>query len=218
MKRNIIKFLALIFIIIIFSILISSNTSLKNEQKKIINIINKKYRSYEIIDIELTYTDFFSTIDIADESHPATSATAIIENDKEQLTLKFEKTFNIWHISFSEPNYGPNIPNEVYFIEESFVTAGRLVNIDEHLNGRWVIPDEEGNLYKKTADGNYSFKECNTIYKTQDGYVYEFDKAFSQWVKSGVTYADLCYFGNYEQISKEYAIELIERFISYKEN
>lgn len=221
MKRKAITISLLILFSIIVLILIFSNTSLSKDREAVLKIINKKYYSYEVKDLQLEYVDWSSTVRSADENHNATRATAIIENEEEQITLHFKKTFNIWSISSSEPNYGPNIPNEVYFVEEGYTNVGKAVDIDKHIKGRWVIPDENGNLYKKEGDATnwyYSFKECEKIYKTKDGYVYVFNKESSNWEKTTKTYADLCYYGNYEKVTKEYAIEIIEKFSSYREN
>lgn len=225
MKRNAITIplliLFTIIILILVLILISSNTSLSEEREAIINIINKEYYSYEIKDIQLEYIDFYSTVRSADEYHNATSATAIIENEEEQIILHFKKTFNIWSIKSSYPNYGSNIPNEVYFVNMEYNNIGKAVDIDEYIKGCWVIPDENGNLYTKVGDTTnwyYSFRECKNIYKTKDGYVYVFDKGNSDWERSTVTYADLCYYSNYENVTKEYAIEIIEKFSFYREN
>lgn len=221
MKRKAITISLLILFSIIVLILIFSNTSLSKDREAVLKIINKKYYSYEVKDLQLEYVGWSSTVSSADENHNATRATAIIENEEEQITLHFKKTFNIWSISSSEPNYGPNIPNEVYFVEEAYNNVGKAVDIDEHIKGRWVIPDENGNLYKKVGDATnwyYSFKECKKIYKTKDGYVYAFNEESSNWEKSTETYADLCYYGNYEKVTKEYAIEIIEKFSSYREN
>ena len=221
MKRKIITISLLILFVIIVLILISSNTSLSEDYEAIIKIINKKYYSYEVKDLQLEYVDFFSTVSIADEDHRATRATAIIENEDEQITLHFKKNyFNIWHISDSEPNYGPNIPNGIYFINVDYNNVGKAVDIDNLIKNCWVIPDENGNLYTKHGDDKdwyYSFKECKNIYKTENGYVYVFNKKISNWEKATITYADLCYYSNYEKITKEYAIEIIEKFSSYRE-
>lgn len=221
MKRKTITISVVILLIIIVSILISSNTSLSKDREAVIKIINKKYYSYEVKDLQLEYVDWSSTVRSADGYHNATSATAIIENEEEQITLHFKKTFNIWHISSSYPNYGPNIPNEVYFVNMGYQNIGRAIDIDKYIKGCWVIPDENGNLYTKQGDATdwyYSFKECKNIYKTKDGSVYVFNKEISDWEESTVTYADLCYYGNYESVTKEYAIEIIEKFSSYREN
>ncbi len=221
MKRKVIIISLLILFVIIILILIPSNTSLSEDREAITNIVNKKYHSYEVKDLQLEYVDWYSSVRIADEDNSATRATAIIENEEEQITLYFEKNhFNGWRISRSEPNYGPNVPNGVYFVEMNYVSVGQKVDIDEHIKDYWVIPDENGNLYEKTGDAtnwNYSFKECKNIYKTKDGYVYVFNKEISDWEESTKTYADLRYYGNYENVTKEYAIEIIEKISSYRE-
>lgn len=218
------KVIIISLLIIIASILIFPNflkTSLSQDRESVTNIINKEYSSYEIKDLQLEYVDFYSTIRTADENHSATRATAIIENEEEQITLHFKKNyFNIWSISSSEPNYGSNVSDEVYFVYMYYHSVGKKVDIDEHIKNYWVVPDEDGNLYNKLgSDENwyYSFKECKEIYKTKDGYVYVFNKEISDWEKSTETYADLCYYGNYEQVTKEYAIEIIEKYSSYRE-
>ena len=223
-RRKVIMISILILFVIIALILISlnsSNTSLSEVRESVTKIINKEYSSYEIKDLQLEYVDWYSTVRTADEYHSATRATAIIENEEEQITLHFKKNFfNIWSISSAEPNYGSSVPNDVYFVHMNYVSVGNKVDIDEHIKKYWVIPDGNENLYNKIGNDEnwyYSFKECKEIYKTKDGYVYVFNKKISDWEKSTKTYADLCYYSNYTNVTKEYAIEIIEKYSSYRE-
>lgn len=218
--KTIIISVVILFLIII--LLSSPIYSLIVDRKAIVNLINKKYSSYEIKDLQLEYVDWSSTVKSANESHSATRAIAIIENETEQRTLNLKKIFLIiWSISDSEPNYGPNVPNEVYFVDSNIISFDKEVDINEHIKYFWIIPDENGDLYKKYGDTKnwaYYAKLCNNIYKTKDGYVYVFNKDILDWEKSTITYAKLCYCANYEKVTKEYVVEIIENFIPYREH
>ena len=201
----------------VFPVVKSLTTTLSENREALINVINEKYNDYEIKDLELSYVDWSSSIREADESHIPTEATAIIENENEQLTIRLEKNyFNNWKIKSANPNYGPNIPNDVYFVKIDGSNIGKSMDIDEYVKNVWAIPDEKGNLYKKVGSGSdwyYSVNVYSEIYKTKDGYVYEFNKKTSDWEKSTKNYDDLCTYG-YKKISKDEAMEIIEKYNS----
>lgn len=224
MSGFIIVFCVSLLLLFLIIALILGYTYNCKDYEFITNIINKEYPSYEIKDLKLEYVDFFGTIEIADREHSAEMATAIIENEKELITLYFRKDyfniFNIWYISSLKTNYASSVPKEVYFIDEQYTIVGKAVDIDEHIKGWWVIPGEDGNLYTKRGNDTnwyYSFKECTNIYKTKDGYVYVFNKKISDWEKATETYDDFCCYGNHKKVTKEYAIEIIEKYSSYRE-
>ena len=62
--------------------------------------------------------------------------------------LKFEKKRKDWIIQGAYPIYGPNVPDDVYFVSCEYNSVGKKVDIDKIINESWVIPDENGNLYK----------------------------------------------------------------------
>jgi len=217
----------LLFFIVLFSVALVrfSANSLAESYEAIEGVIKKEYKGYEINGINLSYVDFYSTVTEADENHPATRATAVVKNGEEAITVRFEKVFNLfgspWVIVSSIPEYGPNVQNDVYFIEMDYRSVGKAVDIEEYISadGRWVIPDEDGNLYTKHGepDWYYSVGLCRNIYKTKDGDVYVFDKDISDWKKADKRYSDLVYLGNYREITKEYALSIIEKYSSYRE-
>lgn len=223
MKRKIITTTLIVLFIFIIALglrLINLNTSLDKDQKKIEKIINKQYFAYEIKDIVLEYISFGSYYE-ANDNHKATKATVTVENEEEQITVRLEKTsfFKTWKIISSYPNYGLNVPDEIYFVEYEYNYPGKNVDIDEFIKEYWVVPDENGALYTKQprSDENwyYSVKICKNIYKTKGGFIYVFNKENNNWEKSEITYDELCYFANYTNISKEDAIETIGRYSSY---
>lgn len=201
----------------------SSIYSINDEKEIIRSIINEKYSSYEIVDIKLTYTNFFSTVTEADEEHSATDAVVIIAKNDEQKTIRLGKSSSLfgpgWIIKSDYPDYGSGVPDDVYFVEIEYDSVGKAVDIDKYVNEHWILPDKDGNLYTKsgTRDWYYSLKECKNIYKTKNGQVYSFDKEKSDWTDSSVLYSDLNYYGNYDKVAKEYAISIIEQFSSYRE-
>lgn len=206
--------------LIINKIMEPAKITLIKDKETIKSIINKKYPMYEIKDLELNYVDLFSTVTDADENHKATVATVIIENESEQITIYFRKGIFNWTISSAQPNYGPNVPNNIYFVEITYQNVGKLVDIENHIKKYWVIPDNKGNYYKKSEndkDWYYSFKHCKNIYKTENGVVYVFNKEESNWELANETYSDLCHYSNYEKVDMKYAIEIIEKYTSYKE-
>ena len=197
--------------------------SLEKDEQNVAQVVKKEYPSYEVKSVRLTYTDFFSTVVEADKDHVATSATATAENDTERITIHLMKDsfilFSVWRIESANPDSGPNIPDDVYFIEMNYRSIGKAVNIDEHIKGLWIIPYEDGSLYKKAgvSDWYYSIKVCDNIYKTSGGKIYVFNKQTSDWEESNETYSRLNYYGNYQKISKEEALDIIEKYSDYRE-
>ena len=198
--------------------------SLGSDKDRITKIINKKYASYEIKEIKLEYVDWSSTIsDAEQDNHKATQATVIIANEDEQMTIKFKKRFNMWLITNSYYDYGENLANDIYYVEIDYSYVGKSVDFDEYIESYdvWVIPDKEGRLYKKSGSGDgwyYSYMYYKDIYKTQDGFVYVFNKRSSSWEKSDKNYSDLQHYGNYTKIDKEEAIEILKKYSSYTDN
>lgn len=197
--------------------------SLEKDKQNVVQVVKKEYPSYEIDTVYMTYTDFFSTVTEADNSNVATSATVTIENSTERITIHLMKDnhlfFSTWRIESANPDSGPNIPDDVYFIEMNYRNVGKAVNMDEYVKNLWIIPYEDGSLYKKsgTSDWYYSTKVCDNIYKTSGGKVYVFDKQNSDWEESDETYSRLNYYGNYQKISKEEALNIIEKYSDYRE-
>ena len=70
------------------------------------------------------------------------------------------------------------------------------------------MPDESTNW-------RYSFLKCSAIYRTQDGYVYEFNQNSLEWEKSDTSYGS---FSKYDKVNKEIINDAIEKYISYKES
>lgn len=196
---------------------------LEKDKETITKIINEKYPSYDIKSFGLYSVNFFSSRVPADEEHKAIEATIIIKNEIEQRTIKFDKNYFKWSILSDEPDYGPNVPNNIYFIDRQYETAGKTVDIEEYIKeyNYLVIPDENGNYYKKSGQDKewyYSFEYCRNIFKTKDGKVYIFNKENLDWEVSNIEYSSLCYYsGNYEKVDKNIVINILERYSSYKE-
>ena len=213
-----------IFIIIALMISFYFIFSIGNDRDKITKIINKKYNLYEIKDISLEYIDWSSTVSDAEaKGHKATQATVIIANEEEQMTIRLKKTFNLWFITNANYDYGNNVANDIYFVEETWSNLGKAIDIENHikLNNLWIIPDKDGNLYTKSGNGDnwyYSYKYYKNIYKTQNGYVYVFDKENSDWKKSDEKYSDMLYYSNYTKIDKEEAVAILKKYSSYVDN
>ena len=213
---------SIILIIIALIIVIYFIFSIGSDRHKITKIINKKYNMYEIKDIKLEYVDWSSSVRDAEKyNHKATEATAIIANKEDQITIRFKKQFNLWFITSANYDYGKNVDNDIYFVEEENSSIGRAADIEEYIKNIWIIPDKNGNMYTKVGDVNswyYSINYYANIYKTQNGYVYLFDKNNLDWEKTNKKYSDMVYYGNYKRINKEEAIEILKKYSSYEEN
>lgn len=226
MLKKLLKIIGILFLLLFLMVLIvivyydvTSKIPLQVERDKICEIINKEYESYEVESLELEYVDWSSTVQTAEEGDRPTEATVIIKNDEEQRELHFDKNLFTWKITSSEPLYGKNVPNGVYYIEVDWHNVGKLVDIEECMKNNWVMP-YDGKMYSKVGDDEdwyYSYKVCENIYKTMDGYVYVFNKEISDWEKSENTYAHMEYYGNYDRIEKDYAAELLKQYSSYEE-
>ena len=226
MFKKIIKVVGIGFLLVFLVILmfiayyeISSKIPLQVHRDKIIGIINKKYDSYEIESLELEYVDWSSTVREAEDGDIPTRATVFIKNDEEERMLYFETDFLVWKMKSSEPLYGKNVPNGIYYIDIDWHNVGKLVDIEECIKNNWVMP-YDGELYSKVGDDEnwyYSYQVCENIYKTMDGYVYIFDKENSNWARAEETYADMEFYGNYDRIDKSYAQELLKKYSNYEE-
>lgn len=226
MLKKIIKVVVIAFVLLFLVCLmfvayyeISSKIPLQVHRDKISKIINKKYGSYEIESLELEYVDWSSTVREAEEGDRPTSATVLIKNNEEQRKLHFEKEFFGWKMTYSDPLYGKNVPNGIYYIDVDWHNVGKLIDIEECMRNNWVMP-YDGEMYSKVGDDEdwyYSYKVCENIYKTMDGYVYVFNKEISDWEKSEESYADMEYYGNYDRIEKSYAAELLKKYSGYEE-
>lgn len=228
MIKKVIKIVVILFLIAVLAVIglisyweIASQIPLSTYEDKVTKIINKEYADYEIESLELEYVDWSSTITNAEEGDIPTKATVVIKNDVEERVLHFEKEFFMWKITSSEPISGVNVPNGIYYIEENYCNAGKLVDIEECIKNSWILPNHEGKTYSKVGEGEdwyYSYKVCENIYKTMDGYVYVFNRDIEDWERAEESYADMEYYSNYERIKKDYAMELIEKYSSYREN
>lgn len=215
----------LIIILILISLIISIYFifSIGNDRDKITKIINKKYNLYEIKNIKLEYIDWSSTVSDAEKKgHNPTQATVIIANEEEQMTIRLKKIFNLWFITNANYDYGNNVPNDIYFVEESSGSVGGAIDFEEYtkLNNLWIIPDKDGNMYTKSSDDGfwYSYRYYKNLYKTQNGYVYMFDKEISDWKKSNEKYSNMLYYSNYKKIDKEEAMAILKIYNSYIDN
>ena len=96
--KKVLQILLLIITIISLALIIKSaiepaNIALIKDKNRIENIINKKYSSYIIKNLELNYVDWSSTVTSADENHKATEAKVILQNESEQITIYLKKVF-----------------------------------------------------------------------------------------------------------------------------
>lgn len=228
MIKKIVKAMLIMFLLLFLMYLmfityldVASEIPLQVNRDKIINIIDRKYDSYEIESLELEYVDWSSTVSTAEEGDIPTRATVVIKNEEEERELHFEKNIFGWRITDSNPLFGKNVPNGIYYIDVDYANVGKLVDIEEEMKNCWVIPDKDGTLYTKVGDDEdwyYSFKVYEDIYKTMDGYVYVFNRENVEWEKSEETYADMEYYSNYDRIEKSEAVDILEKYSSYKEN
>lgn len=210
------------FFIILFCIMLAGfgiTFFLKENMDRIIinRIIENDYPEYKITDVKYEYTDFYSSIRPADKENPPTLATITIKKDEEERIIYLEKYLFVWKITEDNVNSGSNIPNDQYFFKRYSTTVRSDVNIEEHIrsNKYWVIPDENGNDYHRLSSGNYSLYICEKIYKTENHVVFEYNEDEENWVISSVSYSNLLYYGNYEEVAKSDALNLIKKYSSY---
>ena len=211
----------LFYLFNIFAAVMPSRMTYSEHKTAVRNLINNTYPNYEIETINLQYSDWSSTVRAADGDHTPESAEVVIEKGEDKLYIYCTQTLDIWHIKEAIPMSGSQVPNGVYFGEFEITNIGSAVNIEEHIKERnyWVIPDENGNDYHKSGgtDWYYSLKKCNKIYKTIDGKVYFFNKDTNTWDLSVIPYSDLVHYGNYTEITKEEAQQILSKYASYTE-
>ncbi len=194
------------------------NVTLEQDKVAIKDVINSEYTSYEIKNIELLYADWSSTIREADKDHKSTLANASVMNGDDQMTIQFRKQFALfgpkWVIEGAFVDYGPNMPDGMYYVEIESHSVGKATDIEEWIKGRWVIPFDDGDLYKKSGETEWSYSVmiCAGIYMTKNGRVYSFNKNSLDWEETDMPYSVLVIYNNYEEVAKGYAMELIARY------
>lgn len=210
-----IKMIFICLATLILLVVLNSFISTTEFSKKRINaIVKRKYPAYQIITLTPEYTDWSSTVCEADDAHKPECATVVIKNEEEQRTLHFDKSFIIWRITHDEPDYGENVPDEVYFIEEQWAHAGQRIDIDEVIKSVWIIPFENGEPYQKSGgdDWYYSYHYIDNVYKTKNGSIYVLNKKSFEWEQTDLAYSYLDYFGNYKKITKDEAEKILSNY------
>ena len=215
-KKHVRKIYICIIVLVCLLVLNCFASTLTMTKKRLNAIIKFNYPSYDIISLVPEYTDWFPSVRPADEDHRATSATAVVRNDKEQRTIHFEKVFGIWIRENDKPDYGHNVPDDEYFLEAGSADIGKKSDIDEEIKGLWIIPYEDGTLYKKSygEDWYYYYRYVKNMYRTGNGNVYVLNKDTFEWEPTDIGYSELDYFGNYERITKDKAEDMIDSYRS----
>ncbi len=225
MKKSL-KMLVIIFILLLMCLLIMNifetvDKSLAKDKKRIEKIINNKYPYYEIENLELQYVDWSSTVQTIEPyyRHKATRASVIIKNENEQRSLYLKKELLGWKVSSDYPDYGINVPDDIYFIEVINDVVGRATDMDNFIEEKkaynyWLIPQEDGAYYRKSGsdeDWYYIISYYRNIYKTQGGQIYVFNKDNNTWEKSDNTYSSM-YSGRCIKMDMKSALEIIDKY------
>ncbi len=117
------KLLVIVAIIVGGSILISLFEPAKvfnsSAQWTVKTLARIKYPKLEVQDVELRYQLWNTTNKVADDDHKAEYATVIVGNKKEEYTIDFHRSLLLWLITDEGPNYGPKVPNDLYYVDES---------------------------------------------------------------------------------------------------
>ncbi len=202
-------------IVVLVIIIKELGPSTKKSRKKVIKKIRRKYRGYEIAELYMHYTDWSSSIRVANDDHKATSAKAVIKKGDLQRTLHLSRSFGIWHITNDAPDHGPDVPENAYFIERSVASVGKRLDIEESVRQAWVIPYEDGKLYHISGNDEYwcyVYIYIRNIYKTQNEKVYVLNKKTFEWELTELLYSTLDYYGNYDSIDRKEAEEIIVKY------
>lgn len=178
-------------------------------RKKITARLKRKYPSCQIVSLIPEYTDWSSTVREADDSHRATSASAVIRNGEEQRTILLNKCFCFWRIRHDLPDFGPNVPEGLYFISDQYGTVGKRINITAYIRNMWIIPDETGAPYKITG-GDYFIHYISNIYKTEGGRLLRLNPQTFCWEEAGKPYSELILYGTCTKASRAEIEEIIE--------
>jgi len=206
--KKIIKFISIILAIV--AALFGVHTAAIG--KVLVKIIVKlKHPSYRITNVKMQKVDFFSTVKEVTGAEIATCAVVVIENKTDRRTLHLEKFLWFWLVKNDAPDFGPDVPEDEYYIEISGENRGKLANIDAIIEREWILPAKDGSLYKKIGDEDwyYTFLKVQAIYRTLGGRVYALNKQNFAWEQTEIPYSELDYLGNYDKISKEEAEKLI---------
>lgn len=209
--KTIFQFLIIVILLALFNAFISTTEFSKKRIKAIIKI---KHPSYQIITLTPEYSDWSSTVCEADDYNNPEFATVVIKNEEEQRTIYLDKNFGIWTITNDEPDYGKNVPDDVYFIEKNCAHVGKRTDIEEEIKSVWIIPDENGEPYQKSGgdDWYYSYHYIENMYKTKNGNIYILNKSSLEWERTDFKYSYMVYYANYQNISKDEAEKLISGY------
>ena len=218
LKTILIIILFFLFIVVNIWFRLPCKIMLKIDKIMITSKIKKEYKDYKIEDIYLTYTNFFSTVHEADGENFAEDADVTIKNDEEQLTILLEKKFLLWKITKREYDYGPNIPNNEYYMatEEILIHSDDDIEklLDQYINKykKWIVPYGDGKIYKKYKNGNIYIKNCKEIYKTYKGKIYEYNKDTKMWEESEIKYSGFKNVVGYEKTTEKIVLDLIKKY------
>lgn len=219
MKAIKVIFRTMVILIVLVAVYFFVSTT-EFSRKRITAVIMRKHPTYEIVTLTPEYSDWSSTVCEADDDHNPEFAKVVIQNDEEQRTICLDKTFGIWVITSDEPDYGKNVPDDVYFVEERWANVGKAIDIEAYVRSVWVVPFENGELYRKYGGDNwyYSYKYIENLYRTINGSVYVLNKESFEWEQSDLAYSYMVQYANYKKISKDEGEGIISKYSNYGED
>ena len=222
----------LYFLLYIFIVLINYlssdkfvNQIIKNDKRKITELIKKEYPSYEIDIIKLQYINFFSTVEDIDDNMYSNElpelANVYIKKNENKIRIYLIKEHMKWSIRDAFPISGPIVPDSYFVVPKSIIITDK-VDISKYIrdNKYWIIKNKDGQYFRKECKKN----DCKVyidyyeqIFKCENAIVYKFEKNNKVWEKTDFLYFDLKHYDNFKEIDKKKAVEILDKYASYKE-
>lgn len=209
----IIAVIIVVILIIVLGIRIIFHPVISKEKEKVKKLASKNYPDGKIVEFKLQYSDWSSTLrDIEDDDifyHRPTFAKVTIQSGSEKYDLQLEKRLLFWHITSDYSKSGVEANGIEYYAVIGGSSVGSAVDMDDWCKNNWVIPQDDGSLYKAIDDTEiggikyYSVRLCDGLYVVENKKIKQLSKYDKDWTESEYTYSDLKHYGNFKQVTEE---------------
>lgn len=209
----IIAVICVVILIIVLGVKFVFHPEISKELKKVKKLISRHYPEGKILDLKLRYVDWSSTIrDIEDDDifyNRPTRALATIQSGSEEYVIELERGLLFWHITNDNSKSGVEAKGIEYYATIHGNSVGSAVDMDDWCNSNWVIPQDDGSLYKSVDDTEiggikyYSVMICDGLYVVENKKIQQLSKYDKDWTESEYSYSDLKRYGNFRQVTEE---------------
>ena len=220
--RKTVKIIIAVCILIVIAIIgvkIVLHPSISMEQKRVRELIKKRYPDCEIVECKLEYVDWSSTISEVSENdtfyNRPTLAEATILVDGAKYDINMSRGLFSWHIGSNYSQDGVEVEDIEYYCVIMYSNIGQAADMEDWCKRNWTLPLDDGSLYRvvdDTQDGGiiyYSVKTCDALYMVENKSIKKMGLRDNDWTESDTTYSDLKKYGNYTKITEEECMEIL---------